>query len=67
LTNYSKKSRISGFFKIGFMVDRFYDWIKYLEEAKVEFHGKIVEDPLLNKRMIIIKDPDGNYIQIFEK
>ena len=59
--------RVEGFFKFGFTVDHFDDWIKYLEDIKVQFNGNVVEDPQSGKRMVIILDPDGNRIQIFEK
>jgi catechol 2,3-dioxygenase-like lactoylglutathione lyase family enzyme len=64
--NYNSKTRITGFFKIGFLATDFDNWINHLEQEKVDFHGVIVTDNLSGKRMVIIKDPDGNRIQIFE-
>ena len=58
---------IDGFFKIGFLVDEFDAWVNRLREAEVEIHGRVVTDKNLGKRMLIIKDPDGNRIQLFEK
>ncbi|MDY8138234.1 VOC family protein [Aquimarina sp. 2201CG5-10] len=57
---------INGYFKFGFAVSDFDQWIKHLSESKAEFHGSVVKDPVSGKKMIIIKDPDGNRIQLFE-
>ncbi|MEP1031972.1 VOC family protein [Ekhidna sp.] len=67
LPNFTKKTRMNGFFKIGFKVSDFEKWIDHLEKSKASFSGNIVSDPLTGKKMIIITDPDGNRIQIFEK
>jgi len=65
--NYNEKTRIVGFFKTGFLVSDFDKWINHLTNQKVNFHGNVIADNISGKRMIIIKDPDGNRIQIFEK
>lgn len=65
--NYNNKTRIVGFFKTGFLVSDFDKWIDHLTNEKVDFHGNIVMDDSTGKRMVIIIDPDGNRIQIFEK
>ena len=67
IPNYTTKTRIEGFFKIGFSIANFDTWIKHLKLKKVEFHGTVVTDKTTGKRMVIIKDPDGNRIQFFEK
>lgn len=67
LKNKPKRTMIDGFFKIGFLVDEFDAWVNRLREAEVEIHGRVVTDKNLGKRMLIIKDPDGNRIQLFEK
>lgn len=67
LSNYSKKTKIYGFFKFGFLVSEFDKWIEVLKQAEVSFNGSVVTDHLSGKRMVIIKDPDGNRIQFFEK
>ena len=59
--------RVTGFFKIGFLVTEFDMWIDHLTNEKVDFYGNIVTDDTTGKRMAIITDPDGNRIQIFEK
>ncbi|GAA4272721.1 VOC family protein [Aquimarina gracilis] len=67
LKNFPKKTKIKGFFKFGFFVPEFEKWIDFLKKSNVEFNGDIVTDHLTGKKMLIIKDPDGNRIQIFEK
>ena len=61
------RARISGYFKFGFTVKEFDVWANYLKEAGVEFNGRVVQDQTSGKKMLIIKDPDGNRIQFFEE
>ena len=65
--NYTSKTRVKGFFKTGFLVSDFDKWMSHLNKKEVNFHGSVVTDESNGKRMVIIKDPDGNRIQIFEK
>ena len=58
--------QIQGFFKIGFLVDDFDLWYSMLENRAVTIHGNVVTDDK-GKRMVIVLDPDGNRIQLFEK
>ncbi len=67
IENYHSKTRIHGFFKMGFQVDDLDEWVSFLREKKVKFNGDVVQDPVTDKRMLIILDPDGNRIQLFEK
>lgn len=60
-------SHIHGIFKVGFQVSDFDAWLLHLTNAKVEFGGSVVTDQKTGKRMLIIKDPDSNRIQLFEK
>lgn len=60
-------TKVGGFFKFGIQVDAFEKWIDHLKKNKVNFHGQAVKDPVSDKQMIIIKDPDGNRIQLFER
>jgi len=64
--NYNSQTRITGFFKIGFLASNFDKWINHLKQEKANFHGDVVTDNVSGRRMVIIKDPDGNRIQIFE-
>ena len=67
IPNYNTKTKIVGLFKFGFQVENFDQWIDHLQLKDVQFNGRIVTDELTNKRMIIVLDPDGNRIQLFEK
>lgn len=67
IPDYSSKTKLHGFFKTGFLVGDFDQWMDHLNRLKVDFHGRVVIDQLSGKRMVIVKDPDGNRIQIFEK
>ena len=67
LENHPEKTKIDGFFKFGFLVSEFEKWVDALKESKVEFYGDVVIDNLSGKRMLLVKDPDGNRIQLFEK
>ena len=67
LKKHPKKTRIDGFFKFGFLVSEFEKWMIHLKQIKVDFHGTVVIDPISKKKMVLVKDPDGNRIQLFEK
>lgn len=67
IPNYGHKSKTLGLFKLGFKVANFDQWIEHLTQSKVEFHGSVVKNVASGTRMFIIKDPDGNRIQFFEK
>ncbi len=67
LDGQQKGTKVEGLFKFGITIPHFDEWMKHLEEVKTEFHGDVVRDPVTSKRMIIIKDPDGNRIQLFEE
>jgi len=66
LEDKARGTRINGFFKFGFSVKDFDLWVDHFEKSNVEFRGVVVEDPDSGKRMVIILDPDGNRIQLFE-
>ncbi|MDC8003561.1 VOC family protein [Aureisphaera galaxeae] len=67
LEGHPKRSRISGFFKFGMKVSDLDAWVKHLEAKEANIHGNVVTDPVSGKQMVIVKDPDGNRIQLFEK
>ncbi|NQZ11736.1 MAG: VOC family protein, partial [Algicola sp.] len=62
-----KKTKIGGFFKLGFQVADFDLWLKWLTKAQVKLYGTVVKDPVSGKRTVLILDPDGNRIQLFER
>ena len=59
-------SRMYGFFKFGFELEKFDQWIEHLSLQDPEIYNHIVTDPLNGKKMVIVKDPDRNRIQLFE-
>lgn len=65
--SHNNKTRFIGFFKLGFLVTDFDKWISHLTNEEADFYGHVVTDNTTGKRMVIITDPDGNRIQIFEK
>ncbi len=66
-SDYNAKTRINGLFKTGFLVSDFQAWMNHLTKNDVDFYGGVVTDPTSGKKMIIVTDPDGNRIQLFEK
>ena len=60
-------NRLQGIFKFGFDVEGFDHWISHLQSSGVQFSGDVVNDPVSDKRMVIILDPDGNRVQLFER
>jgi len=67
IPDYNPKTRLIGYFKSGYLVSEFDKWVQHLKNNKVNFHGRVVTDKLSGKRMLVIKDPDGKRIQLFEK
>jgi catechol 2,3-dioxygenase-like lactoylglutathione lyase family enzyme len=65
--NNTKKGLVQGIFKVGFIVTKFDNWANHLIKFQLITEKDIVIDPTDKKRMLIIKDPDGNRIQLFEK
>lgn len=57
---------VPGFFKVGFLTNQFDNLIASLRNKDVEFVGSIIKDEVSDRRSQIIKDPDGNRIQLFE-
>jgi hypothetical protein len=67
IPNYSAKTKLQGFFKIGYSIDDFDRTISNLETGKVNFQGSVVTDPNTRKKTVIILDPDKNRIQLIEQ
>jgi len=60
-------TKLKGFFKFGFEVEDFDGWMSHLEQFKAHIHGSAVTDPNSGKRIVVLLDPDGNRIQLFEQ
>jgi len=67
LENQSAGTKIHGFNKFGFSVPDIDSLFQQLAGQGVTFYGKMVVDPVNNKKTFLITDPDGNLIQFFEK
>ena len=62
-----KGSKISGFFKFGIKLKDFDAWISHFETYVIGIGDQIVNDPVSSKRMVILKDPDGNRCSLREE
>ncbi|MEM7370032.1 MAG: VOC family protein [Bacteroidota bacterium] len=67
IPNFGPKTRLHGLFKIGFQVAEFEQWLEHLNGFVADIQEQVVHDPISGNRMLIIKDPDGNRIQLFEQ
>ncbi len=67
IPNFNNKTRLVGIFKFGFRVNDFNHWEKHLKANNVNIYGDVVEDPTTGKKIVIVLDPDGNRVQLFEK
>jgi len=59
-------SLLRGFTKIGFLVDNIDHTADALKESGVKIVYDVTDDPEDNSSWMIIEDPDGNIIQLFE-
>ena len=66
IPDFSQKTKLAGLFKVGFAVKDFDQFLSLIEKSRVERSGGVVNDPISGKRMLILLDPDGNRIQVFE-
>lgn len=57
---------LPGFFKIGFITNQFGELLAQLRQNNVHFVRNIFYNKVIGRRSAIIKDPDGNQIQLFE-
>lgn len=57
---------LPGIFKFGFKTNQFDNLLAHLKKNDAQMEGSILKDTILNTRMVIIKDPESNLIQIFE-
>lgn len=67
LEQYPAKTRIRGFMKFGFIVKDIDSLFKQLKVQNIKFTGRMVRDPINNKKTFLINDPDDNLIQFFEQ
>ena len=60
-------TRLQGIFKFGMRIEDFDLWATYLIESDPSLKEQIVTNPVTRKRMLVMRDPDGNRIQLFEE
>lgn len=58
--------RLPGLYKFGFITNQFDNLVASLKNSGAQLVGSVVQDNNLNRRTVIVKDPDGNRIQLFE-
>ncbi len=63
----NQKGLVLGIFKVGYVVSNFDAWKDHLLNLGLISERLVVTDPVTNIRTLIITDPDGNRIQLFEK
>jgi catechol 2,3-dioxygenase-like lactoylglutathione lyase family enzyme len=56
-----------GIFKVGFQVQDLEAAVTKLRAMKAEFETDIIDDDEHGLRFVLLRDPDGNYIQLFGK
>jgi hypothetical protein len=67
LQGYSSRTRINGFMKFGFVVKNIDALYQKLNDQNIKFTGRMVTDPVNNKKTFLINDPDDYLIQFFEQ
>lgn len=58
---------VHGIFKFGFLVEDLDAVIARLEKLEVPLRGRIIEEDDGTLRSLQVVDPDGNFVQIFER
>lgn len=53
--------------KFGFVVNDIDDLYRKLRDQNIKFTGRMVTDPVNNKKTFLVNDPDDNLIQFFEQ
>ena len=66
-TSATKGSQVRGIYKFGFMVDNIEAQVARMSEKGVDFQGDLFDDERFGVKTILVKDPEGNLIQLFEK
>lgn len=67
LEKHPLKTRIRGFAKFGLTVKNIDSLFSKLKEQNIKLTGRMVTDPINNKKTFLINDPDDNLIQFFEQ
>ena len=67
LKDKTKGTELTGYYKMGFIVDDLEEWHSHLEKKQVRFEGRVVTDSQTGEKTFLINDPDNNLIQFFEQ
>ena len=62
----NQNQRIQGLFKVGMSVSSLEPYVSKMMMMDASFNEQVVVDPVSGRRMIVLKDPDSNRIQLFE-
>ena len=63
----TKKSQVRGLYKFGFMVTDLEARVARLRKEGVQFHGNMFDDKRFGVKTIVVKDREGNLVQLFQK
>lgn len=58
---------LHGLFKVGFTISNIDDLFKDIKSRNIETVTDIITDDITNSRFFILKDPEGNLIQLWQK
>jgi catechol 2,3-dioxygenase-like lactoylglutathione lyase family enzyme len=67
LNDQPPKTGIQGYMKFGFVVKDIDGLFNRLKAENIKFTGRMVTDPVNNKKTFLVNDPDDNLIQFFEQ
>lgn len=67
LQGHAARTRIKGFMKFGLSVKDIDAVFQKLKNQNIKFTGRMVTDPVNNKKTFLVNDPDDNLIQFFEQ
>lgn len=67
LSIHPKGTYAHGYYKFGFTVSNIEAVHSKFALMKVNFIGRMVSDPVSNKKTFLVADPDGNLVQFFEQ
>lgn len=67
LQGHSARTSIKGFTKFGLRVKDIDAVFQRLRNQNIKFTGRMVTDPVNNKKTFLVNDPDDNLIQFFEQ
>jgi catechol 2,3-dioxygenase-like lactoylglutathione lyase family enzyme len=61
-----KGTEVQGHFKIGFKIASVNDWVRHLKSLRIDV-PQVWTDSTTGMKNFLVKDPDGNLVQFFEK